>query len=84
MKKLIPTGVLILGLIIVGLGVMRKDDAQTTIDLGKTEIDIGKQDSVFSGYFIIGGLVAAVGLVLLGARRKEVTALPCGVSARHG
>ncbi len=65
MKKLIPTGVLILGLIIVGVGLMRKDDAQATIDLGKTEIDIGKQDSAFNGYFIIGGLVAVAGLIML-------------------
>ena len=65
MKKLIPTGVLILGLIIVGIGLIRKDDAQATIDLGKTEIDIGKKDSAFNGYFIIGGLVAVAGLVLL-------------------
>lgn len=65
MKKLLPTALVILGLGIVSLGLMRKDDSQATIDLGKTEIDIGKKDSAFNGYYIVGGLVALVGAVLL-------------------
>ena len=71
MQKLLPTGLLILGLAILAYGFMKKDDSQTTIDLGKTEIDIGKEDSAFNGYFIVGGLVAVVGLVLLVAGRKS-------------
>lgn len=65
MKKMLPTAVLILGLGIVVLGLMRKDDAQATIDLGKTEIDIGKADSAFNGYYIVGGVIAIAGLLLL-------------------
>lgn len=65
MKKMLPTAVLILGLGIVVLGLMRKDDAQATIDLGKTEIDIGTADSAFNGYYIVGGVIAIAGLLLL-------------------
>lgn len=65
MKKMLPTGLLILGIAIIVLGLMRKDDAQATIDLGKTEIDIGKADSAFNGYYIVGGLVALAGVVFL-------------------
>ena len=39
-------------------------------DRGKTEINIGKKDSVFSPYFIIGGIAAIAGLVLLVTGRK--------------
>ncbi|MBK6776688.1 MAG: hypothetical protein IPG74_12920 [Flavobacteriales bacterium] len=65
MRKTLPIVLLILGLAVVGYGLMKKDDAQATIDLGKTEIDIGKPDSAFNGYFLIGGLLAVAGIVLL-------------------
>jgi hypothetical protein len=70
MRRSLPLILLVAGLLIIGLGYSRKDKGQTTIDLGKTEIDIGKSDSAYSGYFILGGLLAAAGVVLLAAGRK--------------
>jgi hypothetical protein len=68
MRRALPVVLLVAGLLIIGLS--RKDEGQATIDLGKTEIDIGKSDSAFSGYFILGGLVALAGVVLLVTGRK--------------
>ncbi|MBK9177474.1 MAG: DUF3185 domain-containing protein [Flavobacteriales bacterium] len=65
MRKALPILLLVAGLGIVGYGLMEKDDKQATIDLGRTEIQLGEKDSVFSPYFIVGGILAAVGLVLL-------------------
>lgn len=70
MRRALPVALLVAGLLIIGLGLSRKDEGQATIDLGKTEIDIGKSDSAFSGYFILGGLVALAGVVLLVTGRK--------------
>lgn len=70
MNKSIPAMLLIIGLAIIGYGLMKKDDGQATIDLGKTELTLGKSDSAFNGYFIAGGIVAAVGLVLLLVKKQ--------------
>jgi hypothetical protein len=70
MRRNISTLLLVLGLAIIGYGLMKKEDQQTTIDLGKTEIDIGKEDSAFNGYFIFGGIAAVVGIVMLATGRK--------------
>lgn len=70
MNKSLPTILLIIGLAIIGYGFMKKDDGQATVDLGKTELKLGKSDSAFNGYFIVGGLAAAAGLVLLLAKKK--------------
>jgi hypothetical protein len=69
-NKSLPAILLIVGLLIVGYGLMKKDDGQAEIDLGKTEITLGKSDSAFNGYFILGGLIAAAGLVMLITRKK--------------
>jgi hypothetical protein len=65
MRKALPLILLIAGLAIVGYGLKEKDAQQATIDLGNTEIQLGKKDSVFSPYFLLGGILAAAGLVLL-------------------
>jgi hypothetical protein len=70
MRRGIATVLLVLGLAIVTCGLMKKDDQQATIDLGRTEVDIGKSDSAFNSYFIFGGLAAVVGLVMLATGRK--------------
>lgn len=70
MNKSLPTILLVLGLVIVGYGLMKKDDGQAEIDLGKTEITLGKSDSAFNGYFILGGVLAAAGLVMLLAKKR--------------
>jgi len=70
MKKGLPIILLVIGLAVIGYGLVEKDKGQASIDLGKTEINIGKKDSVFSPYFIIGGIAAIAGLVLLVTGRK--------------
>ncbi len=70
MHKSIPALLILIGLAVIGYGLMKKDDGQATIDLGKTELTLGKSDSAFNGYFIGGGIAAAVGLVLLLAKKK--------------
>ena len=71
MRKALPTILLIAGLAIIGYGFMEKDDKQTDVDLGVAEITLGEKDSTFSPYFIIGGILAAAGLVLLVSGRKN-------------
>ena len=71
MRKAIPLLLLLGGLAIVGYGLMKKDDQQVSIDLGKTEIDLGKKDSVFNIYFIVSGIAAAAGLVMLVSGKKS-------------
>lgn len=70
MQRTIGIILVIVGLVVIGLGLTRKDEGQATIDLGKTEIDIGKSDSAFSGYFIVGGVLALAGVVALAVGRK--------------
>lgn len=70
MNKSLPTVLLLIGLAVIGYGLMKKDDGQTKVDLGITKLTLGKSDSAFNGYFIGGGIVAAVGLVLLLAKKK--------------
>ena len=70
MRKFLPIALLIIGLAIVAFGLSEKDESQATIDLGKTEIDIGKKDSAFNTYFVLGGILAAAGVVMLVTGRK--------------
>ena len=70
MNKPLPLLLLLIGLAIIGYGLMKKDDGQAEIDLGKTGITLGKRDSAFNGYFILGGVVAAAGVVLLAVKKK--------------
>ena len=70
MRRSISTILVVLGIAIIAYGLMKKDDQQATIDLGKTEIDIGKKDSAFNGYFIFGGIAALIGVVMLATGRK--------------
>ena len=71
MKKPVPIVLLVIGLLIIGYGLMQKDEGQAEIDLGKTEIQLGKKDSAFSMYFIVGGIAAVAGLVMLATGRKN-------------
>ncbi len=71
MNKNIPAILLlVLGLLVIGYGLMKKEDGQATVDLGKTEITLGKSDSAFNGYLIVGGIATVAGLVLLFIQRK--------------
>ena len=70
MKKGLATILLVAGLFVIGYGLMKKDDGQASIDLGKTEINIGKKDSAFSPYFIVGGILAIAGAALLLTGKK--------------
>ncbi|MCB9163904.1 MAG: DUF3185 family protein [Flavobacteriales bacterium] len=70
MKNIVPTLLLVGGIAIILFGTMRKDEGQADIDLGATEISIGKSDASFWPYFIVGGVAAAAGLVMLVKGRK--------------
>jgi hypothetical protein len=59
-------------------GLNGKDKGRTSIDLGKSEFDIGKKDSAFSPYFIVGGIAALVGIVLVAAGRSEIWTVDAG------
>ena len=65
MRNALPTILLIAGLAIIGYGLAQKDEKQASIELGDAEIQLGKKDSFFSPYFIIGGIAAAAGLVMM-------------------
>ena len=52
------------------IGLREKDDKQVSIDLGKTEIDLGKKDSYFSPYFILGGIAVVAGIAMFATARK--------------
>ncbi len=71
MRNALPTILLVVGLAIIGYGLIQKDEKQASIELGDTEIQLGKKDSFFSPYFIIGGLAAAAGLVIMLTGRKS-------------
>jgi hypothetical protein len=70
MSKTLATILLVAGLAIIGYGLVEKDDKQTHVDLGVAELELGKKDSVFTPYFIIGGIAAIAGIVLLVNGRK--------------
>ena len=70
MNKSIPALLIIIGLLVIGYGLMKKDGGQAKRDLGKAEITLGQRDSAVNGYFIAGGMVAAAGLVLLLVKKK--------------
>jgi len=71
MRNALPTILLVVGLAIVGYGLVQKDEKQASIELGDAEIQLGKKDSFFSPYFIIGGIAAIAGLVMLVSARKS-------------
>ena len=71
MRKTISILLLVGGLLTVAYGLMEKDDKQSTVDLGIAEVKVGEKDSAFSPYFIVGGIAAVAGLVLLVAGRKS-------------
>ena len=71
MTKALPFLLLVAGFAIVGYGLKEKDESQATLDLGRTEIQLGEKDSVFSPYFLVGGGLALAGLVLLLKGRKS-------------
>ena len=50
-------------------GLNGKDKGRTSIDLGKSEFDIGKKDSAFSPYFIVGGIAALINMIRITAAR---------------
>ncbi len=70
MRQALPILLIVIGLAIVGYGLMEKDDKQASIELGDAEIQLGKKDSAFSPYFIIGGIAAIAGVVILVSGRK--------------
>ncbi len=70
MKNTIATILLVLGLGIVIYGLVQKDDSQAEIGIGDAELQVGKSDSAFSGYFIIGGIMAVAGIVIMATGRK--------------
>lgn len=65
MKRGLAIILLVIGCGVIVYGLSEKDKGQASIDLGKTEINIGKKDSAFSPYFIVGGIAAIAGIVLL-------------------
>jgi hypothetical protein len=71
MKRGIAILLLVIGCAVIIYGLSEKDEGQASIDLGKTEIDVGKKDSAFSPYFIIGGIAAVAGIVLLATGTKK-------------
>jgi hypothetical protein len=70
MKNTIAIIFLVLGLGIIILGLVRKDDQQAAIGIGDAEIQIGKSDSAFNSYWIFGGILAAAGLVIMVTGKK--------------
>ncbi|MEO8733889.1 MAG: hypothetical protein ABI373_06130 [Flavobacteriales bacterium] len=71
MKRGLAIILILIGCAVVIYGLNEKDKGQASIDLGKTEINIGKKDSTFSPYFIVGGLAAIAGIALLVGGRKQ-------------
>jgi hypothetical protein len=70
MKNTLAIVLLVLGLGIIIYGLVRKDEQQASIGIGNTELQVGKSDSAFSGYWIIGGLLAVAGVVMMATGRK--------------
>lgn len=71
MKNTIATILLALGIGVVIYGLVRKDDQQASIGIGDAELEVGKSDSAFSSYFIIGGIMAVAGIVIMATGRKS-------------
>lgn len=71
MRRTLSIILLLAGLATIGYGLVKKDDGQGQVDLGIAEIKVGKKDSVFTPYFIIGGIAALAGIVLLTTGRKS-------------
>jgi hypothetical protein len=70
MRSALPIILIVVGLAIVGYGLVQKDEKQASIELGDAEIELGKKDSFFSPYFIIGGIAAIAGIVIMASGRK--------------
>ena len=71
MKNTLGTILLVVGIGILIYGFVRKDDSQAEIGIGNTEIQVGKSDSAFSGYFIIGGILALAGVVIMATGKRS-------------
>lgn len=71
MKRGLAIILLVIGCGVIIYGLSEKDKGQASIDLGKSEINIGKKDSAFSPYFIVGGIAAIAGVVMLAVGRKS-------------
>jgi len=71
MNKPLPLILMISGLAIIGYGLWKKDDGQAEIDLGRTEITLGKNGSALNMYFSVGGIAATAGLVLMLSTNKS-------------
>ena len=71
MKNTLGTILLVIGIGIVIYGFVRKDDSQAEIGIGNAEIQVGKSDSAFSGYFIIGGIMALAGVVIMATGKRS-------------
>lgn len=71
MRNALPIILLVLGLAIVGYGLVQKDEKQASIGIGDAEVQLGKKDSFFSPYFIVGGIAAIAGIVMMVSARKS-------------
>ncbi len=70
MKNTIGIILLVLGLGLVIYGLAQKDDQQASIGIGDAELQVGKSDSAFNGYWIFGGVAVVAGIALMAAGKK--------------
>ena len=71
MKNTIAILLLVVGLGLVIYGVVSKEDQQADINIAGAELEVGKSDSAFSGYFIFGGLMAVAGVIMMAAGKRS-------------
>lgn len=71
MKRGLAIIIFLLGCAVIIYGINEKDQGQASVEIGSTEIDIGKSDAAFSPYFVVGGLITLAGLVLLARSGRQ-------------
>lgn len=71
MKNTIAIILLVLGLGLVIYGLASKEDQQADINIAGAELEVGKSDRAFSGYFIVGGLMAVAGVIMMAAGKRS-------------